>query len=180
MPPSPDFTLVSTHPKYATQLRQVIMKNRDHLSQFLPWPDQMGTEEKCREYLEHSAAAMARGEEDSYLIISQEQLAGRIGLHYLSAANRSAAIGYWLAKEATGRGIILSACRQLIQGGFSRLGLNRIELKAAKENFRSVAIAGKLGFTYEGLLREAEYVAPRFLDLKVFSMLKKDWPYGLQ
>jgi ribosomal-protein-serine acetyltransferase len=55
------------------------------------------------------------------------------------------------------------------------LALNRIELKAAVENLRSRAVAEKLGFTKEGIAREAELVNNKFLDLTLYSMLSSEW-----
>jgi hypothetical protein len=49
-------------------------------------------------------------------------------------------------------------------------------LGVAVENIRSRAIPTRLGFTEEGLLRQAERLGERFEDLVVYSVLAKDWP----
>ncbi|MEO7049127.1 MAG: GNAT family protein, partial [Ferruginibacter sp.] len=100
---------------------------------------------------------------------------GRIGLHYWNRQNNTAAIGYWLTKDALGKGIIIRACKALIDYGFSEMGLNRIEIKAATTNLKSQAIPEKLGFKKEGILREAEIVNGRYLDLVLFSLLKNEY-----
>ena len=55
------------------------------------------------------------------------------------------------------------------------MGLNRIVIKCAVGNERSRAIAEKLDFKKEGILRQAEWVNGKFLDLYQFSLLREEW-----
>ncbi|MNY76832.1 putative ribosomal N-acetyltransferase YdaF [compost metagenome] len=66
-------------------------------------------------------------------------------------------------------------CTALINYGFSELGLQRIEIKAATTNTKSQAIPRRLGFKEEGILRQAELVGGKFLDLVLFAMLRDEW-----
>ena len=54
---------------------------------------------------------------------------------------------------------------------FGELGLHRVEIKAAEGNRRSRAIPERLGFEQEGILREAECVDDRYMDLVVYGLL---------
>jgi ribosomal-protein-serine acetyltransferase len=89
--------------------------------------------------------------------------------------NKCASIGYWLSKELEGKGIITRSCKAVIDEGFKRLKLNRIEIRAAVENYKSQAIPQRLGFKQEGIIRQAEFVNNQFVDLYVYSMLKEEW-----
>jgi len=111
----------------------------------------------------------------SFVIFYNNAIVGRIGLHYMNLRDKNASIGYWLAKSAEGKGIIIQSCKAIIDYGFNELGLQRIEIKAATANQRSRAIPLKLGFTEEGILRQAELVKGEFLDIVLFSMLKNEW-----
>ena len=53
--------------------------------------------------------------------------------------------------------------------------MHRVEIRCATGNTRSCAIPARLGFTREGVLREAEIVGGRFLDLVVWSLLEQDY-----
>ena len=88
---------------------------------------------------------------------------------------RSAMIGYWLGAEYEGKGIMTRACKALIDYGFGDLSLNRIVIRAATENVRSQAVPLRLGFTREGVEREAEWLNDHFLDMIVYSMLRSEW-----
>lgn len=168
-------TLELTSVKHAPQLFEAVQHNRAHLSQFLPWVPQMQTVENMWDYLYHCELLYQQKKELSFVIVHNRKVAGRIGLHYINEQNRTAAIGYWLDKNVTGKDIMMNACRALIQHGFEQLQLHRIEIKAATDNVKSRAIPEKLNFTKEGILREAEWVNGTFVDLCLYSMLRHEW-----
>lgn len=158
-----------------TALFRAIDKNRTHLSHFLSWVDLMQTETDSAAYLSLCENLQKEGKEISFMIFYQNHLVGRIGIHYINQQNKQGAIGYWLTEDAQGKGIIINACKTVISYGFNELGLNRIELKAATGNLKSQSVAQKLNFKKEGILRQAELVNGRFLDLMLFSTLKNEW-----
>ena len=104
-----------------------------------------------------------------------DEIVGRIGIHYIHLHNRIAALGYWLGDGYQGKGIITKACIALIDHCFNELGMNRVEIKCATGNHKSRAIPEKLNFVKEAVLRKAELVNDTFLDLYLYSMLKEEW-----
>jgi ribosomal-protein-serine acetyltransferase len=160
---------------HAADLFAAINTNRQHLSAFLPWVGYMQAVEDVRAYLKNCEILYAEQKEISFVIFHNDTAVGRIGIHHIIQMNKSGAIGYWLTKEAEGKGIITRSCIAIINHGFKELGLNRIELKAAVKNFRSQAIPERLGFIKEGTMRQAERVNETFLDLHLYAMLREDW-----
>jgi ribosomal-protein-serine acetyltransferase len=53
--------------------------------------------------------------------------------------------------------------------------MNRVEVRAGVENLRSRRVAERLGFSLEGVMREAERVGGRFVDHAVYSILASEW-----
>jgi ribosomal-protein-serine acetyltransferase len=53
--------------------------------------------------------------------------------------------------------------------------MNKIQIKCGVENTRSCNIPKQLNFTYEGIEREGEWLRNRYQDLKVYSLLRKEW-----
>ncbi len=96
-------------------------------------------------------------------------------LHNLDQVNRKAEIGYWIAKEFEGKGIITAACRKLITYAFEELELNRVAICAAVGNEKSRAIPERLGFLEEGRARDGLYVNGMHHDLVYYSLLKREW-----
>ena len=66
----------------------------------------------------------------------------------------------------------------LTDHAFSEWDLNRVAIYAGQGNSKSRAVAERLGFNFEGILRGAEWVNDRYVDLAVYSMLKRDWQSG--
>ena len=156
-------------------LFDAIDKNREHLAAFLPWVNHMQSIDKFAAYIKQAEVLIAEGNELSFAIIANEVIVGRIGLHHINRSNRSGSIGYWLTKEAEGKGIILRSCKALISYGFGEMQLHRIEIKAAFQNLRSQAVPKALNFTREGVLRQAEFVNNEYLDLVVYSLLHDEF-----
>jgi ribosomal-protein-serine acetyltransferase len=84
-------------------------------------------------------------------------------------------IGYWLGESYQGKGLMTGACRALVDYLFSELRLQRIEIRCATSNARSCAVPQRLGFTKEGVLRQAQAFDDHYLDLEVYGLLAEDW-----
>lgn len=160
---------------HAEPLLGLVSQNRDHLRKWLPWVDYMRTVADFEEYIRECKQNHEAGTEYGYVILQNGSLAGRIGIHYIQRQNKTGAIGYWLGKAFEGKGIVTNACSKLIDHCFSTLNLNRIEIKCGIGNRKSAAIPERLGFTKEGVLRQAESLNGGFVDLTLYSILKEEW-----
>lgn len=170
-----DLRLELTDDRHAEAAFALIQQSRDHLSEWLPWVANMQILDNFRDYIHRCKRQHQEGTDYGYMIISNGKIAGRIGIHYIHLHNRSGAIGYWLGKGFEGKGIITKACAALINHCYAVLQLNRIEIKCGTGNLKSAAIPERLGFTKEGILRQAEYVNGGFIDLLLYSMLREEW-----
>jgi RimJ/RimL family protein N-acetyltransferase len=68
-----------------------------------------------------------------------------------------------------------AAIRQLVEFGFRDLNLNRIALHVFATNTRAIHVYEKIGFSREGLLRQAAYVDGGFLDVVLMALLRADY-----
>ncbi len=90
-----------------------------------------------------------------------------------------AEMGYDLAKEHWGKGIMTEAMEAVVNFGFRRMKLNRIEVYIMPRNKRSIRMIKRLGFKREGLLRQRYFDEfGNFTDDILFSMLRDDWVAG--
>ncbi|MFJ3391403.1 GNAT family N-acetyltransferase [Leifsonia aquatica] len=82
-------------------------------------------------------------------------LVGMMGLHGIE--DSAAEIGFWLAPEARGLGLMSEATALALDYGFAPapdgLGLQRIVWHAFAGNVASAAVARRAGFTFEGVSR---------------------------
>ncbi len=105
---------------------------------------------------------------------TSDALLGAIGMHEFRWHDRRAEIGYWVAREARGRGIASVALRLLSRWALGPLGLARLDLFAEEENAASMRVAEHAGFVREGLLRSYLEIKGRRRSVLVFSLLAQD------
>jgi ribosomal-protein-serine acetyltransferase len=169
------FELRLLEERHAPALFQVVDRERAQLREWLPWVDATHTEEDSLSFIRSVLEQYASNHGFAAGVWNGERLAGTVGLHRIDWLNRRVEIGYWLARELQGRGVMTDACRAVITHLFGELDLNRVEIRCAVENTKSSAIPRRLGFTLDGQLRDAQFVNGRHHDLLVFGMLKRDW-----
>ncbi len=159
----------------AKDLFALVETNRARLRRWLPWPATNLSVQDSRAYILRVRAQARAGLAQSFGLWWKGQLVGVAGFVWIDAAHRSAAIGYWLAQEAEGHGLMTAAVKALLRRGFRILQLNRIEIRAGVRNHRSRAIPRRLGFRHEGTLRQAERLDDRFVDHAVYALLAEEW-----
>ena len=155
----------------------LVEANRKRLGRWLPWPEATRAVDAIRAFIKRVRAQAQTGTGLSFGLWWRNQLVGVVSLTWIDASNRSAAIGYWLAEEAEGHGLMTAAVSALLRHGFRTLKLNRIEIRAGVRNRRSRAIPERLGFRHEGTLRQAERLGDRFVDHAVYGLLRQDWEH---
>ncbi len=154
----------------------VIMANYEHIHEWSRWLNEDYTLEKAREFCRKHEKIFTDGEGDIGLrIIFQDKIVGGTGFHNINRRDKSAEIGYWLAKEYNGKGLVTKSVARLLEYGFDELKLNRIVIKCVPENVKSRRIPERLGFVQEGIEREVSWLHTRFVDHVVYSMLVKEW-----
>ncbi|MFI7803605.1 putative ribosomal N-acetyltransferase YdaF [Pseudomonas sp. DD1] len=99
------------------------------------------------------------------------ELMGTCGLFKWNRQWNSCALACELAPSARGSGLMSEALRSVLDWGFAQMQLHRVEALVHPRNLPSQALLGRLGFTREGVLREAGFWAGGYQDLHVFSLL---------
>lgn len=158
-------------PQYAEELFALTDRNRLFLRRWLPWLDGTRSPEDTRQFLAHQVQRFARGESLHVTIFSGDSIAGVAGFNSLDRVNGIGYIGYWLGEEFTGRGIMTTVVRDLIEIGRRHYSLQKIDIRCATGNAKSRAIPERLGFSHEGTLRRAERVYDQWLDHEVYALL---------
>jgi RimJ/RimL family protein N-acetyltransferase len=106
---------------------------------------------------------------------ADDRVVGTCTLARIDAANRRAEIGYALARRSWGGGIAREAIARVIAFAFDELHLHRIEADVDPRNARSIASLTRLGFQYEGHLRERWHVGDEICDSLFYGLLRREW-----
>ena len=157
----------------ATELYGLIETNRDHLAAWLPWAAGQ-TIAHTHAFLAEVEAQAAANDGFQAAIRRDGAIAGVCGFVGVDWANRSTAIGYWLAAEQQGRGLVTAAAAALAEHALGAWELDRVEIRAATGNRRSRAVAERLGFSPEATFRKAQQLGGRAQDLVVYARVAGD------
>ena len=160
---------------HAQGLFDLIDQNRQYLREWLPWLDYETSVEDTRNYIKSTLKQFGDNAGFQTGIWYQGQIVGSIGYHPIDWIDHKVEIGYWLARAFQGKGLMTKACRAMITYAFDTYRLNKVEIQCAAENKRSCAIAERLGFKQEGILRQDEWLYDHFVDIVVYSMLACEW-----
>ena len=113
----------------------------------------------------------------TFAIVLKEEnkMIGTIELFNLTP-NFKAELGYALNNKYWGQGFVPEAAEAIIEWGFVRLNLKRIEINLFPSNHQSERVCQKLGFIKEGLLRNAylRYDGQIFDEIK-YSMTDQEY-----
>ncbi len=167
--------LILSQQNHAEEITKVVQKNLEQLKLWMPWATEAYSIDSAREFIKHNLTEYAENGSFSASIILGKKFVGGVGFHNLDIKNKSAHIGYWLAREAQGKGIMTRCCRVLFDYLFGEFGLNRLQINCNIENLKSRAIPERLGFQLEGIHRQVEFFDNRFGDWAVYAMLAEDW-----
>jgi ribosomal-protein-serine acetyltransferase len=161
--------------KDAGALRELIVANESHLAAWLPWAHERTSKKGVEDFIHNSRFSTLGSGNGFYGIWENGVLVGEIARISTSKRNRFCSMSYWLAASAQGRGIVIRSAKCLLAHNFRNLDMNRVEIRVATGNDKSIAVVEKLGFLREGLLRQAELIQDDFMDHEVFSMLRDEW-----
>lgn len=154
----------------APELFAVVDRNRAHLDEFLPWVAANVQESDSLDFIRAVQAERRAGRAAPFGVFLDGRLVGHIGLKDVVARHK-AEIGYWLAEDAGGQGVMTHAAQAVIDYGFTELKLVRLMIRCRSSNPRSAAIAKRLGFALEGTERRGELHNGKFYDLDYYGLL---------
>ncbi|MDP8227452.1 MAG: GNAT family protein [Candidatus Celaenobacter polaris] len=86
-----------------------------------------------------------------------------------------AEIAFALSGEYWGKGLMTEAVKEVIKYGFEKMNLNRIYARCFMENIGSQKVLEKVGMKFEGILREQMFIKSKFSDMKIYSILRKEY-----
>lgn len=132
-----------------------------------------------RAYLRFIHRQYRSGMPSSYGIVLKETncVVGTIGFMAYSEENRSAEVGYSLARWLWGQGLMPEALHAVLNMGFHTLQLHRIEAIHETSNPASGRVMQKCGMKHEGTLRERVLNKGHYTDVEIYGILCSDWKY---
>jgi ribosomal-protein-alanine N-acetyltransferase len=144
------------------------------VAKYTSWPAHE-TLEDSREFLNYVLNLYSNGDVAPWGVVCEGKVVGTCGFLDWNCHTSQAEIGYALSSRYWGRGLMTEAVRGVIRFGFRTMNLNRIQGRCEVENIASVRVMEKAGMKLEGVLREHEYSEGRYLDIAIYSILRREW-----
>jgi RimJ/RimL family protein N-acetyltransferase len=103
---------------------------------------------------------------------------GSVILHSFAWQHRRCEVGFWLVPAARGRGLGTRSVALAVSWAFGELDLLRVEMTTTPDNAAVAALAERLGFVREGVLRQRNVERGRRVDVVWFGVLVEEWGPG--
>jgi len=130
------------------------------------------TQKDAEEYI----SSVLNAEKDSqyvFAITCDDKVIGSIGIHRKDNVHRfTAELGYYIAEEYWGKGIMTEAVQQICDYCFQNTDIVRIFAEPYAFNNASCRVLEKSGFQFEGLLRKNAIKNGQFIDMKIYSKIR--------
>jgi RimJ/RimL family protein N-acetyltransferase len=175
---SPRLILRCPQPEDAARRKEAVDSSGDHLGRlFSLTPESMALEahlahvRKCRGGFDlDQDRCYGAFEPDTGRMVGETFLMKRVGIGALE-------VGYWLRRDAVGKGLATEMAAAMVKTAFEHDKVKRMDLMTDVDNAKSAAVAKRLGFTFEGRLRDRQFAPhhPR-ADLLCFTLLSTEYP----
>ena len=146
-------------------------KVQDNLRDGLPYPY---TEQDGKEFV----SAMLSADENetfAFAIMADDKVVGSIGIFRQgNIHSQTAELGYYIAEEYWGKGIMTEAVKQICEYVFGDSDIIRIYAEPFAYNMASCRVFEKVGFQYEGTLRSNAVKNGKVIDMEMYSLLKAE------
>ena len=146
-------------------------KIQDNLRDGLPYPysEQDG--------IDFISSMLSANEDETFAfaITLDDKVIGSIGVFRQQNIHRQTAeMGYYIAEEYWGKGIMTDAVKQICEYVFKNSDILRIYAEPFAYNTGSCRVLEKAGFQYEGTLRNNAVKNGKVIDMKMYSLLREE------
>ena len=146
-------------------------KIQDNLRDGLPYPY---TEQDATDYI---SAMLSEDENETFafaITIDNKAIGSIGGFRQKNIHRHTAEIGYYIAEEYWGKGLMTEAVKQICSYIFDKSNIVRIYAEPFSYNKASCRVLEKAGFLYEGTLRSNAIKNGKTIDMLMYSRLKTD------
>lgn len=158
----------------AAAINEAIRESFPELNAWMEWALQVPELEDTRGFVNDARRQRAEGTACAMLMLDAAAgtLIGASGYARVDWEVPSFEIGYWCRTPLCGRGYVSEAVEALVRHAFTTLGARRVEIRMDDRNTRSAAVAERLGFDLEGVIRHhVRDHHGRLRDTRIYALL---------
>ncbi|HSO35661.1 MAG TPA: GNAT family protein [Labilithrix sp.] len=164
-----------------TEIRRLLRSNHEHLKPWNPAPP-VGEDPSSITEVSKTVLRQRRdwkhGASFVFMVALRdrpERLIGKIALNgVMRGAMHGAYLGYWMAGEQQGKGLVTEGIAAVLDFAFGSAGLHRIQAAIMPRNERSLRVIEKLGFRREGYAERYLQIADKWEDHILFARTREE------
>jgi RimJ/RimL family protein N-acetyltransferase len=136
----------------------------------LPFPYEL---EHAHEFIKKTNGEMKKKDTENFVCVIEidGKASGAIDIHHIKHGHK-AEMGYWLAENHWGEGIMTEVVKKFMQLVFVKFKLRRICAKAYESNKGSMRVMEKAGMEFEGIEKKGALKDGKYIDLYVYAKMK--------
>ncbi len=172
--PTPRLELVPLAAEHLDDLMAV--NGDDRVTRFLPY-DTWASRQDAEAWFERIQGLTEAGATRQLVLRrrSDARVIGTLLLFKFDEASHRLEVGYALAHDGWGQGLMREAVQAACGHAFGALGLRRLEAEVNPANLASCRLLQAIGFQLEGTLRQRWTAKGRNYDTHLFGLLLQDW-----
>lgn len=171
-----NITLKLVNPAFAPRYVELVTQNNAYLAKWLGWVNKCNNLEFFQKFIAKSLTDFNAGKSMTCAIEYQGDIVGNISFSQIDHSLKKVEIGYWLAEQYQGNGIITRACNRLIDYAFTELKVEKVQIAAAEHNLPSRQVCERLGMKLEGIISHREKVGERILSHAMYALYNPALP----
>jgi [ribosomal protein S5]-alanine N-acetyltransferase len=161
-------------------LRQIIPADQQFIFEGLSHPEvisfygvQYSSYEATGAQMEWYRKMWTEGSGISWKIVAKSsgEDAGVISVYNYKQEHNKAEVGFWLLPSCWNKGIASEALKAVIGYWQTAKKINRLEAFVEEDNNASAKLLEKMGFAYEGTMRDCEIKNGRYISLLIYALL---------
>lgn len=152
---TPRLVLRAPVPLDAAMVNEAVLDSFEALNAWMVWAAERPSLADSRAFCREAVRSRAAGTAGPMLMLDAADgtMVGATGYPRVDWRVPAFEVGYWCRTGRTGRGYASEAAWALTRAAFDALGARRVELRIDARNHPSIAVAERLGFELEGILR---------------------------
>ena len=135
------------------------------------------TKEEVKELLSKYISAYQKDDYYRWVVIEKasQSAIGQVSIFLVDNKNHWGEIEYCIGSRFHRNGYASEATIALINYGFSKVNLHKVQVCHKESNIASKGLILKCGFTFEGTLRDYFYMDDIYVNRCFYSILRSEW-----
>ena len=132
--------------------------------------------EATRKQMDWYEKSYREGSGHSWKIIEKAsgEKIGVVAYYFFKPEHKKAEVGFWIFPQYWNKGITTEVLKTVIEYCQKEKGIHRLEAFVEEGNLASSRVLEKLGFVYEGTMRECEIKNGKYINLFIYALVKSD------